>query len=666
MKSKFQEFFDDYYKQEILELRMQYPKKRSLYIDYRKLEEFDTEIADLFVNKPYEVIEEAEEALSEMNIYTVSKHHFKPHIRIFNFPPFENIADALNSGNLEKVVAIKGVVNRRAESRHKMIKGVFKCKICEAEFVLDVGKNFKPPKKCPACKRIGLENITERSTFIDVQKAEVQELLEKVRGGEPAAKIELWLEDDLVNSFVPGDNIEVVGVLKLKEPTTPINKREMVFGRYIDVISIKKLKKDFEELEITKEDEKKIIEFSKRPDVVKVIVDSVAPAIHGYEEVKHAIALQLFGGTKGKKNKSLPIRDDIHILLIGDPGIAKTRFLQSALSLAPKSIYVSGKSVSGAGLTVSAEKDELGNGGWTLKAGALVLASGGMAGIDEFDKIDEEDRSSLHEAMETQTVSVAKAGITATFRTKTALLCAANPRFGRFNPNKSLADQFNIPPSLLSRFDLIFPIIDVVDLEKDARLAEHILNAHYHGLEEENTEEIREFLRKYIAYARRNIRPKLTKEAMLRIKEYYLDLRERGKNAGTVAITPRYIEGLVRLSEASAKMRLSEEVKKEDAEVATKLMDYVMEKIMTDRETGKLDAGIIDVGIAKSKIEKGEIIFDIIKQLCEEFNYADEEKVLEIAKKDYDIEEKTAKKMIQQLIKSGQIFEPSPGRYHNV
>ena len=264
--------------------------------------------------------------------------------------------------------------------------------------------------------------------------------------------------------------------------------------------------------------------------------------------------------------KTLPeggrIRSDIHILLIGDPGSAKTRMLQYMSDLAPKSVYVSGKSVTGAGLTASAERDDLGE-GWTLKAGALVLASGGLGCIDEFSHIEKAEQSALLEVMESQSVSVAKAGIVAKFKARTSILAAANPKFGRFDPNQLPAEQFDIPPTLLSRFDLIFPIRDIMDEEKDKSLAQYVLTTHRDAAlkqtpqQEEYNVLSTEFLRKYIAYSRKMVKPVLSQEASEKIKDYYLQLRKLGQAQGAVAITPRQIEGLIRLSEASAKARLT-------------------------------------------------------------------------------------------------------------
>ncbi len=316
--------------------------------------------------------------------------------------------------------------------------------------------------------------------------------------------------------------------------------------------------------------------------------------------------------------------------------------------------------------TVAAEKDELGEGGWTLKAGALVLASGGMAQIDEFDKISEEDLGALHEAMESQTVSVAKAGIVAKFRTKTAILAAANPKYGRFDTSKNLSDQFEIPPTLLSRFDLIFPIVDVLDAEKDARLADHILATHMGKEEAQPTETFdRDLLRKYIAFARRKCNPKLQQAASNRIKNFYVDLRSRGKESGSVPITPRYLEGLVRLAEAHAKVRMSSTVEEEDSDVAIGLFNYVMHQIMTDKETGLMDVDVVATGKPKSvreKAQRADTVLDIIRDLLRKNDTAEAELVIAEAAK-AEIDEPMARKILTELLKNGTLWEKHYGHY---
>ncbi|MFH1785827.1 MAG: LAGLIDADG family homing endonuclease [Candidatus Micrarchaeota archaeon] len=1167
----FTDFFTTIYKSKIDDLLAVYPTQKSLYVSYADLEKFDPDMADALIKSPDLIIEAAKDAIKQLNLSIATGAIFAPNIR-FSEMPSENVwIEGIGSKDINELVAFKCVVTKRAEIMHRVKVAVYKCTLCDAEMKLFVSKNFVPPKRCESCKKFALQQAEEESTFTDIQRAEVQELLERIRGGAPAAHIELLMEDDLVNKIAPGDNIEVVGILRLKPPIKTRQKQEMIYSRYIEVNSSKSLKRDFEEIEISKDDERRLKELAKNPNINEILVKSIAPSIYGHNEVKKALTLQLFGGTRGKIMKGgLQIRDDIHILLIGDPGIAKSRFLQSVSEIAPKSIYVSGKSVSGAGLTVSAEKDELGEGGWTLKAGALVLASGGTAQVDEFDKIEEDDRAALHEAMETQsyhyrtklmladgkeieigkfvedlmvkhrehlingndciilregisntkilstdfekvypttpyqiskhkapeyfikvklqtgrelmvtpehpfwivedgivktkpaneldtddytlmprtlpiiesknnddinrfkivgyhitdggyelnrgtknginfynkdddliedyqeavestfnksayirtrpetgvtsvrvismpvvhqitkiesnlmlkgnkkiipqqymsapkesistmlraifdsdgtfthdyvglvgenrtfieqvqtlllrfgirshifvdgqlfrltitgrenlqkyltyigflskrkkqriieylknstvhrntvdvipncinavvkmlkifkinenclgygldsqkkgyaftrrnftricdlirsrieqikseterinrydykksinarmmlgfsqqdlaevlgvsratigywekrliseekykqglrlliesrlerekeftylerfaigeigfvavkdvekidnvdqqwaydvtvqpsqsfisectilhnTVSVAKAGIVAKFRTKTSILAAANPKYGRFDQTKNLADQFDVPPTLLSRFDLIFPIVDVLDEEKDTKLAEYILATHRGDSQEDGEEFDRELLRKYISYARRKISPKLTTPASQKIKDFYVELRRKSKDAGSVAITPRYLEGLVRLAEANAKMRLNDSVEEEDAEVAISLFNYVMAQIMTDKVTGTFDIDVVATGKPRSereKLQKADTIMEIIKEHLRKHDTADVEQVISDAKS-YDIDETNARRIIAELLRKGVVYEKEYG-----
>ncbi len=667
MVALFNDFFTSIHKSRIDELLLVYPARRSLMVDYEELERFDPDIADRLVKEPDNVIESAETAIEEMKLALPSGGGFEPHVRFVNVPAQEMLIEQLGSKNLNEMVAFKAVVTKRAEIMHRVKIAVYRCQICDSTSRYPVVKNFSPPKRCDSCKKLALKQMDDESDFVDIQRAEVQELLERVKGSAPTAKIELLMEDDLVNSVSPGENLELSGILRLKQPLKFRQKQEMVYSRYLEVNNVKSLKKDFEEIDISKEEEKRILELAADPNIYRILIDSVAPGIYGHEEVKKAIALQLFGGTKGKTMKGgAIIRDDIHVLLIGDPGLAKSRFLQNSADLAPKSIYVSGKTVSGVGLTVSAEKDELGDGGWTLKAGALVLASGGMAMIDEFDKIEDEDRAALHEAMESAQISIAKAGMVAKFRTKTSILAAANPKYGRFDQNKNLADQFNIAPTLLSRFDLIFPIVDVLDEEKDSKLAQHILSTHMGNETDYNkTAQLvdKDVLRKYIAYARRNVRPKLMAPASEKIKYFYVDLRSKGKDSGSVAITPRYLEGLVRLSEANAKMRLSSVVEEADAEVAIGLLRYVMRQVMTDKATGTLDVDTIATGKPKSerdKLQKVDTIMEIIREHLKSNDTADIEQVIAAAAS-YDIDEREARRIIDQLKSKGDLYEKEHG-----
>lgn len=660
--AEIEEFFSTVYTPVIALLKKEFPKRRSLIVDFIELEKWNAEIADLLLAQPDKVIPAAREALARCGVVKV--YDYEPHVRFAGLPDRGLLVQDIGSAHIDKLIRVEGVITKRVETRPRVKMAMYKCANCGATYKIEITKNSRPMTMCEICKK-KIDFSEEESYFVDVQMSEIQELLERLKGGAPASHIQLMVEDDLVNTYNPGDNVVINGIVRIRPPQQK-GKIENTYLKYIDVVYIEKMQKDFEQIEITEEEEAKIKEMSKDKDIVRKMSNSVAPGIYGHEKIKEAICLQLFGGTR---NKTLPggapVRNDVHLLLIGDPGAAKSRILQYVTDVAPKSVYVSGKSVSGVGLTASAEKDELGEGGWVLKAGALVLASGGIAAIDEFDKIDNNERAALHEAMEMQSVSVAKAGIVAKFRTKTAIIAAANPKFGRFNPNQYPADQFDIPPTLLSRFDLIFPIFDVLDEERDRELAKHILEPHAGIKSGEMSDEARQIigkdlLRKYIAYARKNISPSLTKDAMERISEYYVEMRKLGRKEGTVPVTPRQIEGLIRLSEASAKARLSNTVEKEDAERAIRLFDYALKQIAMDAATGKLDIDIIATGQPKARTERFALILNIIKDLSAKFDMIDINEVKSAAR-EFNINESETAKIIEQLLDRGEIYRPKHG-----
>lgn len=357
---------------------------------------------------------------------------------------------------------------------------------------------------------------------------------------------------------------------------------------------------------------------------------------------------------------------------------AKSQTLIAASNIAPKSIYVAGKTTTGAGITVTAVKDEFGEGGWTLKAGALVLASGGIVMADELDKMDSEERSSLHESMESGKISVAKAGIVSQFKTDTSILAAANPKFARFDPFTSFMEQVDLPATLISRFDLFFMIKDVLDRTKDGEIASHILHTHQSGqklsqhrigtkkLEKSDIEQIEkiatpainpELLRKYMSYARQNIFPALTKEAMELISEFYVGLRERGREEGFYSATHRQLEGLVRLSEASARVRLKNKIEKEDAERAIRLLRFSLEDVVKDPESGEIDIDLVTTGQPHSQTEGMRKILQIVKEKSAELDELPLEVVYEEAKA-AGIEKEKAEEFIRKLEKKGEIYRP--------
>ncbi len=670
-EGKFVDFFNAYYIDRINEMYIGYPKRRSVLVDVKDLEKFDAELATELINAPDDIIKCANSALTRLNPNTNAKEPV--YARFFGVDLTTPLIQEVGSEYIGKMLTLDSLVVKRSEITPKVSIGTFACTFCGTTVRVKIDKD-NVPEICPQCKRRSMKQTSTESEFVNFQKIAVQDPLERLRGSTPTWQLEVWLEDDLINSTIPGDRIDITGVLRIRPRRTSRGKEEKtLFTMFLEAVSLKAKQKEFAELEISEEEEKAIKELAKDPHVFDKIAQSIAPSIYGYPEIKKALALQLFGGTPEKRLvDGGAIRSDIHMLLIGDPGSAKTRLLQAMARLVPKGIYVSGKSVTGAGLTASAERDEFSEGGWTLKAGALVLGSGGTVAIDEFDKIGQDDKSAMLEALESQTISVAKAGIVATFHAKTSVLAAANPKFGRFDPNSYPAEQFDVSPALISRFDLVFPIKDILDEEQDKKVARHILVQHEAAgaqvAEIAEYEQVQqppiqpELLRKYVAYAKKNVKPRLTQEASAKIQSYYVDLRKVGAQKGAVATTPRQIEGLVRLAEASAKSRLATKIELTDADLSIYLVEFMLQTLAVDR-SGRRDIDALITGMPKEKVTKINTLITIIKKLEAEDQQYHSARLVDILEQAESggIDRATATRYIGELERSGDIYSPKPG-----
>lgn len=651
---------------EIKKLGEFYPDQKSIIIDFLEIEAHDTELAEKLIEEPDNILEMFEGIVNEIDIPTVIDDPYF-HVRFMNLPKekgYTVMVRDITSDFIGRFLSVEGIVNKISDVRPKVVKAMFVCNKCgEQNPELQTTRYLVEPFKCKNCGVKGnFRFLAELSDFIDTQKLEIQEPLEILKGGEQARRIEVWAEDDITDAVTAGDKVNITGTVRLNPP----KHKGAVYFQFIDANHIEGLEQEFEDIEITEDEEKQIRKLAKDPKIYDKIINSIAPSIWGYTEVKESIALQLFGGRKGKiLPDGTKVRPDIHLLLIGDPGVAKSRMLQFVDQIAPKSIYVTGKGTTGAGLTATAEKDEFAEGAWTLKAGALVLAGGGVACIDEFDKMSKEDRSAMHEALEQQTISVAKAGIIARFKANTSVLAAANPKYGRFDTYKPISEQFDIPPTLMSRFDLIFAIRDIIDKESDRKIAEHMLKMHKteKELKEISPEIETDLFRKYISYARRNIFPQLSEEASDKIKEFYITLRGLS-SGGTAAATPRQLEALVRLSEASAKIRLSDTVTISDAERAVNITNYVLRQIAYDEQTGEFDIDRVVTSYPKSTRDRIRNIDEIIRKLIAESGdgTATRDDIL-VEAAERGIDKNQADQIMQELKNKGDIYEPRHGKY---
>jgi replicative DNA helicase Mcm len=661
--SKFEEFFRRYYSKDILKVARGFPEERSLYVDFDDLDRYDIALADNVLNNPDFAIPAA--------AATLQGFHQDPDTPPLKLNPrFHNLPDThrfmirdLRSEDVGKLIWVDGIVRKSTDVRPKLVEGAFECQRCgNIMRIPQDGETLKEPYLCESCEKKGpFKLLVDESRFIDNQKIQVQELLETLRGGEHPKQLTITLEDDLTGKITPGDQIVITGILRAIRKKVG-TKSLRIFEIFIDGNSYQRVQTDFEDVTVSPEDKARIMELSKNPKIYDLIQESIAPHIFGHSDIKRAIMYQLFSAPALHLPNGGTVRGDSHIIIMGEPATGKSEILQYvAKELAPRGIYTSGKGSSSAGLTATAVKDEFGDGGWSLEAGALVLADRGIACIDEFDKMEKTDRSAMHEAMEQQTVSVAKAGILATFQSRCSILAAANPKYGRFDDYRPISEQVNLPPTILSRFDLIFFVRD--ELENTNKIAQHILNTAIDP-EAISPSIDADLLRKYVAYSRGNILPIMDKAAQERIESFYVEIRELAQHAEDVPIplTARQLWAIIRLARACARVRLSKIATLEDAERAIDLVKLSLSQAGLDMESGQFDIDKIMVGVTKTQRDKITEILDIIRNLEKEFGDAKKDEVFSLAK-ERGIDRKNAEEQIERLLRDSNIYEPRHGRY---
>ena len=570
----------------------------------------------------------------------------------------------IRAKHLDKMIWIEGIVRQASEVRPQVVNARFECPNCGAVLsVLQIDNKFREPTRCTCGWKSSFRIISKE--MVDVQRIVIEESPDTLEGGEQPRRINVFLQEDLVDPKMeerttPGSRVKIIGILK--EIAVPL--KTGISTRYDIAIQANNtipMEESFEELNISEEDVKQILELAADPNLFKKLSSSISPSVYGFQTIKEAILLQLFGGIKKVKSDGGKTRGDIHVLLVGDPGVAKSVMLKFASTIAPKGRYVSGKAASAAGLTAAVVKDEFLK-GWSLEAGAMVLSNKGMVCIDEIEKMDEYDRSAMHEALEQQTVTVSKANIQATLRAETTVLAAGNPKFGRFDPHTPITQQIDITPALLSRFDVIFVIRDLPNQIQDEAIASHVLEEHQQEVVRDVIDQ--KLVRKYVAYAKQKFKPKLSDEAADEIKQFYLKIRNQSTRTDSetkpIPITARQLEGIIRLAEAHAKIRLSDEVKREDAKKAIELLKTSMQQVGYDEETKSFDIDKMTSGISSSKRGKIILLRGILSQLETRLGklLPEEEVVKAVEGKLSDIELEEA---LSQLAKSGDIFRPRKG-----
>lgn len=650
--------FFDFHKKELGESIRK--GKNTISLDFIKLTEYSNKLSDEILTNPKECLRIIEMAVEESGIVSNVR------IRLTNLPKSQEMkVRNIRSKNLNEMIIVEGIIRQASDVRPQVVNAKFECPSCGTVIsVLQLEKKFREPTTCSCGRKGGFKLISK--DMVDTQRLVIEEAPESLSGGEQPKRINVFLKEDLVEpkmeeKTTPGSRVKVIGILE--EVPVPLQSGGLStrFELAIEVNNIIPMEESFEELDINEEDERQILELSQDPKLFEKLTKSIIPSVWGYDEIKRTLVLQLFGGVKKIHADGQHSRGDLHILLIGDPGVAKSATLGFMSRLSPKGRYVVGKSASGAGLTATVVRDEYLR-GWSLEAGAMVLANKGLVCIDELEKMDPNDRSAMHEAMEQQTITISKANVQATLRAETSVLAAANPKFGRFDPYQSIAQQIDLPPTLINRFDVIFPLRDVPNREKDELIAIHVL--YEHRKEGENMIIPKELFRKYIAYAKQRIKPVLTDYAVGAIKKFYVDLRNTPVSSEgsmrPIPISARQLQALIRMSEASAKMRLSEEVTAEDADRAIDIMKYYLMQVGYDYESKTFDIDKGTGGMASSQRNKVFLVRDTITQLESRLG-----KMIPIEEIEKELEGKLSKDEIEEAITkldiSGAIFKPRRG-----
>ena len=708
--ARWKTFFLEAKETEIFTLLSKQSPTPTLSIPFHELQAFDPDFAEDILQFPRQILNTGKDTLRE--ICRERGEDLDVILRVGELPRDSRRAiREIGSSDIEKLRSSDVQVIKISEIKPRMHIAAFQCEACGVtqEIIQNNERELIEPIRCLPTDQGGCGENAGRggatrfnlvfnvSRLINNQWIEIQELPESVESGAQPGRAKVLLEGDLVNKHLPGQRI-VANMIPVVYSEVIKNKKTPMFDIIYHLISSEHESVPFTEIKITDEEQEEILAIAQREDLLRLMQNSIAPSIFStgvMNFVKRSLALQLFGGVSRKNSDGTRTRGDIHILIMGDPGVAKSQLLTYVSELSPRGKFASGGGVSGAGLTAAAVRDTFADGRFSLEAGVLPLSDRGLAAIDEFDKISDDDRKVMHPAMEQQRIDISKGGITASLPSRCAIIAAANPKDGRFSnraANTSVIRSFKetgLEAPLASRFDIIWMMRDEVKAENDEMIAKHILRSRTRGVpealidefvaidpvEEDKEQIIKEgvdgtehlsqsFLRKYIAFAKRNYHPNIDQDVMALILEYYVQERQsygredtdEGGESNVVPITARALEALIRLTEAHARMFLREDATAEDAKVALAVFKHWRE------ESGIEDESEFS-GTSVKQRNISVIVKNLIRDICtENGNVATISAIYNraLAKK---IDESTVDRIIQQMRTSGILFQPKNDEY---